>query len=769
MNCTHQIGKRSNGFTLIEMAIVLVIIGLLLGAGASLIGPLTKRAKLIENRETIKTVYEAIRGFAAQNKQLPANLSSLGVKTTDSYGNPIDYYLWTGTNICTGTGTYLTVNDSSSGTSLTKNNVAFILIARGENRCNQTGTASPFNILPQGQQVNLGSCPAGDDYDDIVMYSDIDTLRDQICNTFRITTDSLPSGMEEQAYSTTVLQATDGTQPYTWTITSGSLPSGLTLSNLTSGTCGSVTCTAASPCGCISGTPSQAGSFSFTLQVTDSDTPHRTATKGMAITINTNQPVITTEFLPQATEELAYNVSLTATGGKAPYTWNCSSSPALPGGISLSNNTIAGTPHADGNYNITCTVTDSGSPARTSMQKTLGLTIMPNKPRITTEFLPIGTVNQTYPFTTLSVTGGSGGYTWAMSGSLPPGLSFNAANATISGTPTTEGTYPVSFTATDSSGDFHAKTLSITVYPQGWNSSSSTTTTTTTTSGSSGGVCPALNLIPTSTTWNAVYNQGFSQTITVTGGVSPYTNTQCTPTTCKGLALACNTNGATISGTPNVTGTCTFNVGWHDACTNSSNQTVTGTYTVNISCQPFTGWTSNLPDATNCQAYNGSTSVSGGAAPYTWQLSSGQLPNGINFCTGNTTNTCTLTGTVLAPQNTYSFTERVTDSCSQTATQGFNIRVTADSCYGGGISVQNRSGAVRYYRRNGGNCTAWNSNANITVLPQDSYVIYADQNTCNQQTTQYCQQPITYCQQKAIDRNGNCRTRMNANCAFADR
>lgn len=486
MNRSQLIGKRSNGFTLIEMAIVLVIIGLLLGAGASLIGPLTKRAKLIEDRETVKTLYEAIRGFAAQNKQLPADTSAIGVKTTDAYGNPIDYYLWTGTNLCTTTGTYLTVNDSSSGTSITKNNVAFILIARGENRCNQTGSASPFNIFPQGQQVNPGTCPAGDDYDDIVMYADIDTIRQNICNTFRITTDSLPSGTEEQAYSTTVLQATDGTLPYTWSITNGSLPPGLSLSNLTSGTCGTITCTSANPCGCISGTPTQAGSFSFTLQVTDSDTlQHRTATKSLSITINPNSPVITTESLPQATEEQAYNTTLTATGGKPPYTWSCSSSPSLPGGISISGNTISGTPHADGNYNITCTVTDSGSPARQSQPKTLALTIMPNKPRITTEFLPIGTVNSPYPSTTLSATGGSGGYIWAMSGSLPTGLSFNAANATISGTPTADGTYSVSFTATDSSGDFYTKTLSITVYPQGWNSSSSSSSTTSTSSSSS--------------------------------------------------------------------------------------------------------------------------------------------------------------------------------------------------------------------------------------------------------------------------------------------
>lgn len=546
--------KFSNGFTLVEMAIVLVVIGLLIGAGASLIAPLTKRAKLIEDRNTVHTAYEAVLGYAAKNKQLPPNISSLGIKTSDTYGNSLDYYSWTGSNLCTGSGSYLTVNDSSSGTAITKNNVAFIIIARGANHCNQTADTSStppttFNILPQGNMVPSGACPAGNEYDDIVIYADIDTIRQTTCNNFRITTDSLPSGIEETAYATTLLQATDGTQPYTWSVTSGNLPPGLTLSNLTTGTCGTTNCTVSNPCGCISGTPTAAGTFGFTLQVEDNDTPHRTATKSLSITINSNNPVITTEYLPTATEEQSYNAQLTATGGKAPYTWTCSSLPALPGGISILGNTISGTPHSDGNYNISCTVKDSGSPARTSIQKTLALTILSNKPRITTEFLPLGTVGQTYPSTTLSATGGSGGYSWTMSGALPAGLSFNSSNATISGTPTAEGTYSVTFTATDSSGDSHSKTLSITVYPSGWSSSSSSSTTSSTssTSSSSGGLLPPTCTLNPNTNPIA-YNSSATLMWTITNGpalatFSPQTGT-CTSFP-NSLIGSCTTNRLT--------------------------------------------------------------------------------------------------------------------------------------------------------------------------------------------------------------------------------
>jgi hypothetical protein len=84
-----------------------------------------------------------------------------------------------------------------------------------------------------------------------------------------ITTQSLPAAAINVPYSQT-LAAVGGTQPYTWTLSSGSLPAGLTLSSA----------------GVISGTPTAAGSSTFTVQVADSEHPPATASAQLSITVN---------------------------------------------------------------------------------------------------------------------------------------------------------------------------------------------------------------------------------------------------------------------------------------------------------------------------------------------------------------------------------------------------------------------------------------------------------------------------------------------------
>jgi hypothetical protein len=80
----------------------------------------------------------------------------------------------------------------------------------------------------------------------------------------------LPTGTQNAAYSAT-LAATGGTTPYSWSIASGSLPSGFTLASST---------------GLISGTSAVVGTSNFTVQVTDANS--LTNTKPLSITINTN-------------------------------------------------------------------------------------------------------------------------------------------------------------------------------------------------------------------------------------------------------------------------------------------------------------------------------------------------------------------------------------------------------------------------------------------------------------------------------------------------
>jgi hypothetical protein len=83
-----------------------------------------------------------------------------------------------------------------------------------------------------------------------------------------ITTASLPGGTQNSAY-TGQLAASGGTTPYSWSITTGALPTGLALTAAT---------------GAISGTPSATGTFNFTVQVRDANA--LTATKALSIVIS---------------------------------------------------------------------------------------------------------------------------------------------------------------------------------------------------------------------------------------------------------------------------------------------------------------------------------------------------------------------------------------------------------------------------------------------------------------------------------------------------
>jgi hypothetical protein len=96
----------------------------------------------------------------------------------------------------------------------------------------------------------------------------------------QILTTTLPSGIVASPYNAT-LTATGGNGTYTWAISSGSLPSGLSLSTA----------------GVISGTPMIGGTFLFVVQVSDTETPPQNSTQPFSITVstppNTNPTVVT--------------------------------------------------------------------------------------------------------------------------------------------------------------------------------------------------------------------------------------------------------------------------------------------------------------------------------------------------------------------------------------------------------------------------------------------------------------------------------------------
>jgi putative Ig domain-containing protein/FG-GAP repeat protein len=173
---------------------------------------------------------------------------------------------------------------------------------------------------------------------------------------------SPPGGTLGQAYSQT-LMARGGSGPYKWAVVSGSsLPSGLALS---SG-------------GVLSGTPTSAGTFTFTLQTTDSSSPAVTTSGALSLTITGSTVTITTASLPSGVVGTAYgSQTLNATGGTTPYSWSWSAvgGSSLPPGLVLSSGgVITGTPTASGTFTVAVQAQDSSS-LKQSANKSLSIVI----------------------------------------------------------------------------------------------------------------------------------------------------------------------------------------------------------------------------------------------------------------------------------------------------------------------------------------------------------------------------------------------------------
>jgi hypothetical protein len=207
------------------------------------------------------------------------------------------------------------------------------------------------------------------------------------------------------------------------------------------------------------GTISSAGLYTSpsTIASTSSVTVKATSTadqtkSGTALVTLIPPLQITTASLPGGIAGTAYNASLAATGGVAPYTWSGGS--GLPAGLSLSAaGAISGTPTTAGSYNVTVKVTDAAAYQATAVvalviaaagcQSCGGL-------GITTASVPAGIVGSAYS-ATLAASGGASPYTWSISaGQLPPGLSLASATGVISGAPSSAASYSFTAMVTDS-------------------------------------------------------------------------------------------------------------------------------------------------------------------------------------------------------------------------------------------------------------------------------------------------------------------------------
>ncbi|MGI4758664.1 MAG: beta strand repeat-containing protein, partial [Janthinobacterium lividum] len=384
---------------------------------------------------------------------------------------------------------------------------------------------------------------------------------------------------------TGMVPVSGGTAPYTCQQVGGTLPAGLTLA----GNCA------------ITGTPTVAGTTYVSVKATDSANPTATATANIPVTINATGPTLNLGTPANATVNLPYTGTIPVSGGTAPYVC-AQAGGTLPAGLALNSNCqITGTPTVPGTTTVTVNVADAANPANTAT-KDVPVTVNPAGALLTFGNPPAATVNA--PYTGMvPVAGGTAPYTCTLAGgTLPAGLLINS-NCQVAGTPTVVGSSTVSVSAADSSNPSITSTGNVTVT-----------------------VDPAPVTLTISNPPVATVNTPYSGTVPVAGGTAPYVCTLASGTLPAGLTLG---NGCTLTGTPTAVGTTTVGI----TVTDGANPTDTNTLPVVITVQPVPALTfsGSLPNGVVNQAYAQTLQAQGGVGPYTYALTSGQLPAGLTM------------------------------------------------------------------------------------------------------------------------------------------
>jgi len=435
------------------------------------------------------------------------------------------------------------------------------------------------------------------------------------------------------AYTQT-FAASGGTPNYTWTET-GALPAGITFNAATA---------------TLSGTTAAAGSYPITIKATDSSTGSGPYSQSNAYTLVVGAPTITITpaTLTAATAGVTFSQQLMASGGATPYTYGVTAG-ALPAGVTLTSaGLLSGKPTAAGSFTFTVTATDNNT-----NKGTQAYTLTVNGP--TLSLLPAaGTLNATVATAfsqAFTASGGNTPYTYTETGTLPAGLTWDAATATLSGTPTEAGSFAITIKATDSTtgtGSPFSVTNAYTLTVAG----------------------PTLSLLPaTGGTLNATAETAFSQAFTASGGTAPYTYSE-TGALPAGITFTAATG--TLSGTATASGSFPISIKATDSTTGTGAPfSVTNSYTLVVAAPTITVSPATLTAATDGTAYTATFTAAGGDAPYTFTVTGGALPAGLTLAASGA-----LTGTPTAAGN-FTFTVTGKDVNNFTGSKAYSLTVNA--------------------------------------------------------------------------------------------
>ncbi|MGB4599055.1 MAG: putative Ig domain-containing protein [Trichlorobacter sp.] len=308
----QQVANR-NGFSLVELAVSLVVIGLLIGLGTAMVGPLLSSIKVRESRENLGAAVESINGWAAANNRLPDTttaatsvtlVSNVVRNSADAWTRPLIYLYDTNLapatatqdTICGRKTTFITLTDSSTGALV--QNVAYLVLSQGEDAVADTTIGGV--AVTSGPRAAT-TAVAADTANDLVRWTTLGELQQKIgCKEnaankpLRIVNNELPPATVGSPYPNAAAGASvaftvdGGATPGTlrWCLESPAavpLPTGLAFTPLLTGAIRVApnSCNATNPLAeaswissstlTISGTPAAgtSGAYSLTLYVRD--------------------------------------------------------------------------------------------------------------------------------------------------------------------------------------------------------------------------------------------------------------------------------------------------------------------------------------------------------------------------------------------------------------------------------------------------------------------------------------------------------------------